>query len=408
MNLTKRLSLLLVLVFVFVANFKAKSQDTLTNDKYVVVLSMDAFRWDYPKMVYLPNLDSIASRGVRAEYLKPAFPTLTFPNHYTLATGLYPDHHGIVMNNFYDDSLGLVYRMGDRSVVEDNRFYSGEPIWITAQKQGLKTASFYWVGSEAPVKGLHPTYWKKYDENISYESRIDTIISWLQKPEIDRPRLVMCYFDQPDGIGHEFGPVSPEVNTMITYLDSLVGVFAKKLNALPIGDKINFIVLSDHGMSATSSERIIDLSTVIKRDWVARSHGGSPVFVVKAKENCTDSILSALSLVNNLKAWKTEDLPERFAFGKNPRTMDILILADNGWSISWGRKKSDYNGGAHGFDNSEKDMQAIFYAIGPDFKRGYAHPGFEGVDLYSLLAHLLKIKPEKTDGNLLNTIEMLK
>lgn len=408
MNFPKRFSLIVVLVFVFVANFKAKSQDTLNNDKYVIVLSMDAFRWDYNTMAPVPNLDSIARVGVRAEYLKPAFPTLTFPNHYTLATGLYPDHHGIVMNNFYDDSLGLVYRIGDRSVVEDSRFYGGEPIWITAQKQGLKTASFFWVGSEAPVKGLHPTYWKKYDNNISYESRIDTIIMWLQKPEIDRPRLIMCYFDQPDGIGHEYGPGSPELNKMVTYLDSLVGVFTQKVNALPIGDKINFIVLSDHGMSATSSDRLIDLSTTIKREWIDRSHGGSPVFVVKAKDNCTDSILNALTSVKNLKAWKTSELPQQYNFGKNPRTMDILILANNGWSISWGRKKSDYNGGAHGFDNNEKDMQAIFYAAGPDFKNGYLHHSFEGVDIYSLLAYLLNIKPEKTDGNLLNTIEMLK
>ncbi|MGE0089779.1 MAG: ectonucleotide pyrophosphatase/phosphodiesterase [Bacteroidales bacterium] len=408
MNLPKRLSLLIAIFFIVVVNFTTKSQDSLKNDKYVIVLSMDAFRWDYPKMTSTPVLDSIAKVGVKAESLKPAFPTLTFPNHYSLATGLYPDHHGIVMNNFYDDSLNAVYRIGDRSVVEDGRFYGGEPIWITAQKQGLKTASFYWVGSEAAIKGLHPTYWKKYDQSISYESRIDTIISWLQKPIADRPRLIMCYFDQPDGIGHKFGPGSPEVNNMVTYLDSLVGVFTKKLNALPIAEKINFIILSDHGMSTTSSERVIDLSIIINRDWVARSHGGSPVFVVKAKQSCSDSILTALSSVNNLKAWKTSEMPQQYNFGKNLRTMDILILANNGWSISWGRKKSDYTGGAHGFDNNEKDMHAIFYATGPDFKKGYVHPGFEGVDIYSLLAYLLNIKPEKTDGNLLNTIEMLK
>jgi len=403
----KKLLLLFVFFLASVFLTALKAQDSLLKENYVVVLSMDAFRWDYPEKASTPNLDSIERAGVKAISLKPAFPTLTFPNHYSLATGLYPDHHGIVLNNFYDDSLDAVYRIGDRASVEDGRFYGGEPIWVTAQKQGLKTASFYWVGSEAPVQGFHPTYWKKYDENISYESRIDTVISWLQKPISERPQLIMCYFDQPDGIGHKFGPGSPEVNNMVTYLDSLVGVFIKKMNTLPHADKINFIVLSDHGMSSTSSERFIDLSSTIKKEWVARSHGGNPVFILKAKANCSDSILIALSTVENLKAWKTNEIPARLNFGKNPRTMDILILANNNWSIGWGKKRSSYTGGAHGFDNDEMDMHAIFYALGPDFKKGYAHHQIEGVDLYPLLAKLLNLKPAVTDGKLSNTIEML-
>jgi len=161
-------------------------------------------------------------------------------------------------------------------------------------------------------------------------------------------------------------------------------------------------------MSATSSERFIDLSMVIKKDWVTRSHGGNPVFILKAKEDCADSILTALSTIENLKAWKKSDIPARFNYGTNPRTMDILILANNNWSIGWGKKRSSYKGGAHGFDNDEMDMQAIFYATGPDFKKGYVQHQIEGIDLYPLLAKLLSLKPAVTDGKLSNTIEMLK
>ncbi|OFX88044.1 MAG: hypothetical protein A2W99_11175 [Bacteroidetes bacterium GWF2_33_16] len=402
------IKILIILTIVTVFELSIKTTQAQSEDKYVVVLSMDAFRWDYTTITSTPVLDSIATIGVKAQSFKPAFPTLTFPNHYSLATGLYPDNHGIVSNNFYDDSLKAVYRIGDRVSVEDGRFYGGEPIWVTAEKQGMISASFYWVGSEAPIQGIQPTYWKKYDGNVSFENRIDTVIAWLQKPEDKRPHLIMFYFDEPDAIAHKFGPGAPQVNTMVTYLDSLVGVFIKKINALPIGNKINFIIVSDHGMAETSSERVIDLSKYIKKEWVSRSHGGNPSVIIKTAANCEDSILTALSTVKNLKSWKTSEVPERLHYGKNPRTMDILVLADINWVIGWNSKNKSFKGGAHGYDNNEPDMLGIFYAIGPDFKNGYLHKQIEGVDLYPLLTKLLNLKPAITDGKLLNTLDMLK
>lgn len=397
---------LILLVFAIV--FNSCKLFNSYDENYVVVLSMDGFRWDYTEMTPTPVLDSIAGIGVKAASFKPAFPSKTFPNHYSLATGLYPDNHGLVNNTFYDSELDAVYRIGDRTAVEDGRFYGGEPIWNTAEKQGVKAATYFWVGSEAPVQGMQPTYWKQYDGRIPNEERIDTVIAWLNLPEQQRPKLLMWYFSEPDGTGHIYGPGAPQTNKMVTNLDSLVGVFIKKMNQLPHADKINFIVLSDHGMAHISNVRYIDLTKHIKQEWVSRALGGNPAIIIDAAEGCEDSILMAIKDVPFLNAWKNEDVPERFNYGKNPRTEDILILADNTWSIGWRESLNQYSSGAHGYDNDVADMKAIFYAMGPDFKKNYNHPELEVVDLYPLLAHLLKLEPAKVDGDFKRVKNMLR
>jgi predicted AlkP superfamily pyrophosphatase or phosphodiesterase len=407
LNYKKSVYFLVILSFI-VITFSCKGTEKTAEKNYVVVLSMDGFRWDYTDMTDTPVLDSIAKIGVKATSFKPAFPSKTFPNHYSLATGLYPDNHGIVQNNFYDEEFEAIYRIGDRNAVEDGKFYGGEPIWVTAEKQGVTSASYFWVGSEAPIQGIQPTYWKRYDNNFPNEARVDSVINWLQLPVEKRPRLIMWYFSEPDGYGHRYGPGSDEVNKKVTQLDSLLGVFIQKLNQLPHKNQVDFIILSDHGMSSISVDRYIDLQKHIKQDWVSRAHGGNPAIMINAAEGYADSIVSALSQVPNLKAWKNEDVPERLHYGKNPRSMDILVLADNTWSIGWGEIRGSYSKGTHGYDNDEMDMHAIFYAFGPSFKKGYTHETIEVVDLYPLIAHLLKLQPAEVDGNLSNTKDMLK
>jgi len=230
---------------------------------YVVMLSMDGFRWDYPDKCPTPNLDRIAETGVKARSLQPAFPSKTFANHYTMATGLYPDHHGIVDNSFYDPATGKHYSISNRQAVEDPSFYGGEPIWVTAEKNGITAASFFWVGSEAPVNGIQPTYWKRYDHDVPFEQRIDSVIYWLNLPEEMRPHLITWYMDEPDGIGHGEGPYSEKTFRMVAYLDSLLGVFLDKIEALPIASQVNIIVTSDHGMGPVSPDRCIILKEYI-------------------------------------------------------------------------------------------------------------------------------------------------
>ena len=183
---------------------------------YVLLVSLDAFRWDYSKIYNTPNLNKLAKDGVKADRMYSSFPTVTFPNHYSIATGLYPDHHGLINNSFSAPDLGLFYRMGDRTAVENPDFYGGEPIWVTAEKQGVRSASFFWVGSEAK----HPVYWKKYDESVTYEARIDTVIKWLNYSPDKRPGLITLYFDEPDATSHSFGPVSAQTGKIVARLDS--------------------------------------------------------------------------------------------------------------------------------------------------------------------------------------------
>lgn len=216
---------------------------------YVVMVSLDAFRWDYDSIYRTPVLDDIARHGVMAERLIPSFPTKTFPNHYTIATGLYPDHHGLVNNSFYAPDLDLVYRIGDRAMVSNGEFYGGEPLWVTARKQGMKSASFYWVGSEAPIQGIQPDYWKVFDDEVAFGDRVDTVLNWLSLPAVKRPHLVTLYFEEPDAISHSYGPFSPETGAVVTSLDSLLGVLRQGLSRLPHSKNINLIVLSDHGMT---------------------------------------------------------------------------------------------------------------------------------------------------------------
>jgi len=210
------------------------------------MLSMDGFRWDYPDIAETPNLDYIKEHGVKAQSLKPSFPTKTFPNHYTMITGLYPDHHGIIHNNFYDPEKEMYYRTSNREAVQNGEFYGGEPIWVTAENQDIITASYFWIGSEAAVRGVKPTYWKIYEHHFPYTQRIDSVIYWLELPEDERPHLITWYMDEPDSKGHRYGPESTEIKETITYLDSLVGVFLNRLQELPIHENINIIITSDH------------------------------------------------------------------------------------------------------------------------------------------------------------------
>lgn len=375
-------------------------------DQYLVVLSLDAFRWDYPDKAHTPNLDRIAQNGVKAKSLKPSFPSLTFPNHYSMATGLYPDHHGIVNNRFYAPEFDEYYSIGDRSKVEDGKFYGGEPIWVTAENQGLKTGIFYWVGSEAPVKGVYSTNWKKYDHDFPFKQRADTVISWLKLPDEQRPRLIMWYIAEPDGAGHDFGPDSPELVKMVESLDSIVGYFLNEMDKLPVKDKINLIVTSDHGMGTISADRVILLEELIPHHWVEEIEGSNPVFSIDAKEQFIDSVYFILSKVKHLSVWKHGQVPQRLNYGNNPRTLDIIVLADSSWTLTY-KSKRDYGKGAHGYDNNNTDMHAIFYAFGPMFKKGFKQGTFENVNLYALMAGILGLRPAFTDGDLKNVEDML-
>jgi predicted AlkP superfamily pyrophosphatase or phosphodiesterase len=373
-----------------------------------VIISLDGFRWDYPNKVSTPNLDMIAKEGVKAVSLIPSFPSKTFPNHYTIATGLVPDHHGLVNNAFYDANLGKSFSIGDNEARFSPDFYGGEPIWITAQKQGVRTASFFWVGSDVAIMGKHPDIWKMYDQDVPFIQRIDTIIKWLKLPLAQRPRLIMAYYHEPDGVGHNFGPDDSRTLKMVHELDSMTGILYQRIRQLSEAANINFIVVSDHGMGAISSERNVALADYIPEFWPVRIEGGNPNYNIYADGAWKDSTYYALKQVKGLQIWKPEDVPAYLNYGSNPRVGDLIVVADSAWSVTRNRPSLDYSGGTHGYDIKNTDIHAIFYAAGPAFKQNYIHPSFQNTNIYSLLAYLLGIKPAETDGNLHEVINMLK
>ncbi|MCF8302308.1 MAG: ectonucleotide pyrophosphatase/phosphodiesterase [Bacteroidales bacterium] len=363
------------------------------------MLSVDGFRWDYPEMTQTPNLDKIAKQGVKAQSLKPSFPTKTFPNHYSMATGLHPDHHGIVNNSFYDPAMDKYYAIRMADARDNPAFYEGEPIWVTAEKQGITSASYFWVGSEVLIDSIRPTYWKRYQHDFPFAQRIDSVIAWLQKPAEKRPHLITWYMHEPDAIGHRHGPAGNATLDMVTHLDSLIGVFMHKLDQLPKSDKVDVIITSDHGMGAISPQRLVKLQNHVNKDWLDEIQGGNPMYLLEAKEGYTDSVYLELKKVDHIKVWKHGEVPDHLNYGTHRRTLDLIVVADSAWSVNFG-EAYDYTGGTHGYENTNKDMHAIFYAYGPDFRKKHIHPTFENVDLYPLITHLLDLKPAQVDGKL--------
>lgn len=385
------------------------------NDRYTVIISLDGSRWDYADYYDMPFFDSLATVGVKAR-MEASFPSSTFPNHYTMATGLVPDHHGLVNNSFWNPDTQHGYAIGDKESRYDARYYGGEPIWITAQKQGVKCGVVYWVGSDIPVGpegNAFPTYYRHWDEDPhwTFEERCDEIVRLLSLPQKERPRLVMGYFDEPDHQGHVHGPISPECKQMTERMDSLMHSLYLRLKALPIGKKLNFILAGDHGMTEISPEHFIGWYDVMPEEWIERIVGNLPTSIW-VKEGYVDSLYNRLKQVEHLNVWKHGEVPAYLNYGTSNRLGDLIVSPDLGWQFNFAPSR---NHGTHGFDPTESDMMVAFRAVGPDFKEGYEAPFTEGeksafhnTDLYPLLCKLLGVKPAPADGKLERIQKILK
>ena len=404
MIIMQKLLILFLSLLIAGCSVKKPGKQNISHRKYVIILSLDGFRWDYPDIYSTPVLDSLEKSGVRAELI-PVFPSKTFVNHYSLATGLYSDRHGIVFNNFFAPDMNRYYDM--KKTAGDGSFYGGEPLWVTAEKQGVKTATLFWVGSEAKIKGFRPSYWYKYNQSLPFEKRIEKVIDWLKLPPAKRPHLIMWYYHEPDGSGHNNGPESNLTKAMVEQLDGWLGDFFTKVKQLPIYDSIDFIILSDHGMTSLSPERKIFLDDYVDTAMLQIINGGNPVFNFKVKEGKLRRVYNDLKNVAHLHVWKHDSLPARLHYGTNPRTLDLTIVSEPGWGLYWSWQKHSYKG-THGYDNQNRDMHAIFYASGADFKKNYRHPAFINVDVYPLVCRLLSLKPAYIDGNIKEVSSMLK
>ncbi|MGD8277037.1 MAG: ectonucleotide pyrophosphatase/phosphodiesterase [Gemmatimonadota bacterium] len=359
---------------------------------YVVLVSFDAFRWDYPDRGLTPNLDRLAARGVRADALIPMFPSKTFANHYSIATGMSPGHNGIVANNFYDPAFDATYRLSDRSTVEDGRWYGGEPIWVTAEMQGMVTAAMFFVGTEAPVKGIQPTYWNKFDANVTEDTRIRTVLDWLGMPADKRPHLITLYFERLDNAGHWYGPDSPELNRALAGADSIVGRLMDGIDALPWGDRVNLVILTDHGMAP------LDRPPVELEDWAdltgVRIMTAGPLaqLYVGGDTARARSLRDSLDRAPGMSAFLPDETPASWRTGRNPRFGDVLLVADEGVQIRRRGQTGERTPATHGWPPS-RSMYGIFFTAGPGIRPGTHVPPFENIHVYPFLAALLGLEP---------------
>lgn len=363
---------------------------------YTVIISLDGCRWDYPQWYDTPFLDWMESQGA-ASQLIPSFPSKTFPNHYTLATGLYPDHHGIVANSFLDPSTGERFSLGDPKTKTDPKFYGGEPVWLTAKRQGRRTAVFYWPGSDVKIQGQYPDSYYNYDAkpHLTFGQRADGIVKLLSEPESHRPDLIMAYMEQPDANGHDYGPQSKKTRQAVQQMDSLLGSVYHRIQQLPCGKDVNFIVVSDHGMTYVDRNHYLPVSKLLKASWVKAAEGSLPCNIF-AREGCVDSVYEALRNLPHARVWKRTEVPAYLHYGTNPREGDVVILPDLGYVVA---DTIETPGGNHGFDPTLQDMHAVFRAVGPDFSHTTL-PFIYNVDVYPMLCRLLNIEPAPCDGNL--------
>ncbi len=364
----------------------------------LLIISLDGFRRDLLDKDAPPSLNALSADGVVAEAMRPSFPSLTFPNHYSIATGLYPEHHGIVSNTMWDPQFNAGFKISGPEVTE-SRWWGGEPIWVTAEKQGVRSASYFWVGSEAEIEGIRPSVAKKYDAKTTYSERVDSVVSWLSLPQPQRPRLVMLYFNEPDHTEHEDGPDSPQARAAVLQVDSAIGRLVGELRQHNLYDAINIIIVSDHGMANISPDRVVYLSDVT--DTInTRTVDRGPIWMGSARDGNNLKLVADLRRLPHVQAWLKDSVPARFHFNHNRRITSVVALAETGWMINVGRPFKNRNKGTHGFDNADPLMRAIFIARGPVFKKGARIPEFPNVDVYSLMTKILGLKPAPNDGSM--------
>lgn len=400
-------ALLLMLVYgmVSVAQDSVTTQRTVpgrTNSPaqqqkpYVILVSADGFRNDYAQKYNAQNLLRFGSQGVVAHSLIPSYPTLTFPNHHTIATGLYPAHHGLVDNSFYDPSRQRKYSMANKMEVYDSSWYGGTPLWVLAEQQQMISASFYWVASEVAVKGVRPTYYYNYNEKIAIEERLATVKNWLQLPEDKRPHLITFYFPEVDHEGHDYGPNSKEVEHAVHFVDESMGKMQAMLDSLQL--PVNVIFVSDHGMVGIDTVNTLKLPKVDSTQVFMSPSDVMIHFYVKDPSQVGAVYEKLKSEAADYDVYLTTETPAHWHYSASDdrykRMGDILAVARYPKVFAWGTRR--VKPGRHGYDVKKvPEMQASFMAWGPQFKKGKTIGSFENVHLYALVTRILGLKIEE-------------
>ncbi|KAM8998849.1 ectonucleotide pyrophosphatase/phosphodiesterase family member 3 [Sarcophilus harrisii] len=373
----------------------------------LILVSMDGFRSEYLHTwsTLMPNINKLKTCGIHSEYMRPVYPTKTFPNHYTIVTGLYPESHGIIDNNMYDVYLNKNFSLSSKEILNPKWWY-GQPIWLTAIYQGLKAGTFFWPGSEVSINGTFPTYYKMFNNSIPYEERITTLLHWLDLPKSERPNFYTLYVEEPDSAGHKSGPVSGDVIKALQKVDKAFGMLMEGLKQRNLHNCVNVILLADHGMEWTYCNKVEYMIDYFPEINFYMYEGPAPR--IRTRNIPTDYFtFDSPGIVRNLscrkadqhfKPYLTPDLPKRLHYAKNVRIEKVHLLVDQQWLVVRYKNYKRCAGGTHGYDNEFKSMEAIFLAHGPGFKEKVKVEPFENIELYNLMCDLLHIQPAPNNG----------
>lgn len=411
-RINKKLFTFVFLAFLF--QFQAVGQDTAqiiisgrTNSPeqqskpYVILISADGFRYDLADKYDAKFLKTIRSEGVQAVSMQPCFPSLTFPNHYSIVTGMYPAQHGIVANHFYGDSGRVRYDYTNPKAARNGAWYGGMPLWVLAEKQKMLSANFYWVGSEAKIDSTYSTYYYKYNEKIPIEQRITIVRNWLQLPKDKRPHFITFYMPQVDHEEHRFGVESDSVGKAVQFVDHAVMRLNEMVDSL--GLPVNFIFLADHGMMNTDFEHPIKMPSQLDTTKFNMGYGSTLInLYAKNKSDIRPAYRKLKKDATGFHVYLKKNTPRRWHYGKRDdcfnRIGDIILVADPGKVFNFFKKRTSH--GEHGYDNSLQEMQATFYVWGPAFKSHLQIPAFANIHVYPLITHILGLKQTCTvDGD---------
>jgi len=404
LRVLRREAIRLLFVSVFVS-LAACTPGARTRPAYspLILISIDGYRADYLERGRSPTLVALAAGGVRAESLRPAFPTLTFPNHYTIVTGLYPDHHGIVNNRMVDPAIAVPFVYKEAATIDNPAWWGGEPLWVSVEKQGRHAATVFWPGSDVAIDGVRPEHWLHFDITLSSEARVAQALQWIDLPEPQRPDFVTIYFDEVDRVSHTFGPGSAQADAAVAQVDVALAHLLDGLKQRGLADTANLVVVSDHGQALAGPGKIevIDRTIDLKKvDLI--STGVLAGFAAKPGHEA-EVERALLAPHDHMRCWKKSTVPARLHYGSNPRIPPLLCLANDGWIINTQKFVDDPNHhlslGEHCYDNDDPSMRALFIAHGPAFKRGLVVPEFDNVDVYPLLTAILGINAAPNDGD---------
>jgi predicted AlkP superfamily pyrophosphatase or phosphodiesterase len=376
----------------------------------LLLVSIDGFRHDYLGRYPAPTLEWIAAEGVRAERLVPSYPSVTFPNHYTLVTGLRPEHHGIVANRFYDPDLDATFEAHDRATQHNPRWWGGEPIWATAERQGRRAMLLAWPGAEAALGGVRPSRGPVFDGRMPYAARVDTVLAWLDLPAGQRPSFLTLYFDGVDDAGHAHGPDAPETAAAVAEMDRALARLMDGLDARGLTDHVNLVVVSDHGMTEMRADRVVFLDDYLEPDVradVAQVLWDEPTGIWP-QPGRADAVYDALreARLPHVRVVRREETPVYLHYRASPRIPPILLMADEGWTVTtraqwaWRDWPTTSVWGTHGFDPRRPSMGGLLLARGPAFRHGATVGPVENVHVYALMAHVLGLRPAPHDGDL--------